>query len=111
MKIPGNVYIAPEKITQYLLKKREEDDKSNFLAGAGYSLNSADLLEIEIRLQLEKYEAVLYDQTEYGDKYQIYGELIGVNGVSLKVITIWMHETTSDLWKFITLIPDRRTRS
>ncbi|MEI7905771.1 MAG: hypothetical protein WCI84_00290 [Bacteroidota bacterium] len=52
-------------MTEYLLKKREEDDKSKFLAGAGYSLESADILATDIRQQTEKFEAVLYDKTEY----------------------------------------------
>ncbi|MDP1678306.1 MAG: hypothetical protein Q8L88_15720 [Bacteroidota bacterium] len=111
MKIPNSVYIAREKITEYLLKQREEDDKSKFLVSAGYSLDTVDELEKDLRSQTEKFEAEPFDKTEYGDKYQIRGELQGINGISLKVITIWMNETSTEKWKFITLIPDRKERT
>ena len=37
MKLPADSEIARVKVTQYLLKLREEDDKSKFLAQAGYT--------------------------------------------------------------------------
>ena len=36
MKLPADAVIATEKITQYLLVKRPENDKSHYLASAGY---------------------------------------------------------------------------
>ena len=110
MKIPDDVYIAREKITKYLLKKRAEDDKSHFLAGAGYSLDSVERLLSDLLQLAGQSEAILYDKTEYGDKYQIRGTLIGINGISLKVKTIWMHEKSTKMWKFITLFPDREEK-
>ncbi|MBD2204797.1 hypothetical protein H6G33_13520 [Calothrix sp. FACHB-1219] len=38
MKIPPDAIIADEKITRYLLVPREQDDKSKFLAQAGFTL-------------------------------------------------------------------------
>lgn len=111
MKIPSTVYIAREKITEYLLKQRDEDDKSKFLVSAGFTLDTVNELEKELRSQVEKFEAELFDTTDYGDKFQIRGELQGINGISLKVMTIWMYETSTEKWKFITLIPDKKERT
>ena len=44
MKLPDDSEIARVKATHYLLKVRDEDDKSKFLALAGYTLAHADKL-------------------------------------------------------------------
>ena len=44
MKLPSDALIAMEKLTSYLLRMRVEDDKSRFLAGAGYTLENPDRL-------------------------------------------------------------------
>ena len=49
------------------------------------------------------------ETTEYGDKYQICGELTGPNGRTLRVTTIWMIEGATGLTKFITLYPAKET--
>jgi hypothetical protein len=40
--------------------------------------------------------------------YEIRGSLAGPNGVSLKVVTIWMTEHVTGQTKFITLFPDKK---
>lgn len=45
MKLPSNFVIAPEKLTQYLLVQRPRNDKSGFLARAGYDMSNWSLLE------------------------------------------------------------------
>ncbi len=39
MKLPSTAIIAPEKIKKYLLSTRRRNDKSKWLAKAGYKLN------------------------------------------------------------------------
>jgi hypothetical protein len=107
LKILGNVYIAKAKITDYLLRKRNEDDKSIFLAKGGFTVEFADTLEHELRIIAEEYEAELFETTDYGLKYRIHSVLNGINGSQLKIISIWMQETPTGVWKFITLIPDK----
>lgn len=107
MRLPQNSRIAREKATEYLLRWRPEDDKSAFLAGAGYTLENADKLIEDIRGQLLPLEARLIESTEYGLKYRLAGSLTGPNGRKLRVVTIWMTEEASDQTKFITLYPDK----
>ena len=107
MKLPANSVIAPRKLTQYLLRLRVEDDKSQFLALAGYTLENADRLVSDIREQILPLEAELFDETEYGPKYRIRGSLNGPNGRALRVSTIWMKENATNQTKFVTLIPHK----
>ncbi len=107
MKLPANAVIAPRKLTQYLLRLRLEDDKSQFLALAGYTLENADRLMSDIREQILPLEAELFDESEYGPKYRIRGSLKGPNGRALRVSTIWMKENATNQTKFVTLLPDK----
>jgi hypothetical protein len=107
MKLPGNTVIAPRKLTQYLLRLRLEDDKSQFLALAGYTLENADQLMSDLCEQILPLEAELFDETEYGPKYRIRGTLVGPNGRVLRVLTIWMKERATNQTKFVTLFPDK----
>ncbi len=107
MKLPPNTVIAPRKITEYLLRLRIEDDKSEFLALAGYTRDNADLLLRDIRQQILPLEADCFEQTEYGPKYRIRGTLTGPNGRALRVVTIWMKDDATNQTKFVTLFPDK----
>ncbi len=107
MKISENAIITREKITDYLLKWQPDNDKSKFLARAGYSSDNWQRLLEDIRTQILRIEAELMRKTAYGDLFRIRGKLLGPNGVSLRVITVWMAEYASRQTKFITLFPDK----
>ena len=107
MKLQKDVIINVEKITEYLLKWRPLNDKSNFLEMAGYKLENWNQLEKDIREQILPLDAIMEEKTKYGDLYRISGNLTGPNGKSLKIITIWMIELSSNQTKFITLYPGR----
>jgi Domain of unknown function (DUF6883) len=106
MKLSADSEISRAKVTQYLLKLREEDDKSKFLAQAGYSLAHAEQLLQDLRGLLAA-DAEFLQKTEYGDKYRIRGTLIGPNGKQLCVLSIWMAEEITGRTKFVTLYPDK----
>ncbi len=107
MKISENAFITREKITDYLLKWQPDNDKSKFLTRAGYSSDNWQRLLEDIRTQILPIEAELMRKTAYGDLFRIRGKLLGPNGVSLRVITVWMAEYASRQTKFITLFPDK----
>ena len=107
MKLPENTIIMSEKITDYLLKWQPDNDKSKFLARAGYSEENWQQLLEDIRNQILPVECELVRRTAYGDLFRIRAKLLGPNGVSLSVITIWMMEDASRQTKFITLYPDK----
>lgn len=108
MKLPDDSQIAYEKLIQYLLALRKRNDKSQWLAQAGYSLENWQVLENDLRNQILSVDATLIEKTEYGRMYEIRRNLIGPNGKSLPVCTIWLTETATGSTKLITMYPDKR---
>ena len=92
MKLPADAIIAFDKVANYLLKWRPENDKSQFLARAGYTEHDAARLVDDIRRELLTLEAGHKETTEYGEMYGIVGKLAGPNGRVLPVVSIWMIE-------------------
>ena len=108
MRLPDDTLIAHEKLTQYMLALRKRNDKSKWLAQAGYTLESWQVLENDLRIQILSADATPIESTEYGQLYEIRRNLIGPNGKGLPVCTIWMTEAATGSTKFITMYPDRR---
>ncbi len=99
--------IAAIKITRYLLRLLDQDDKSQYLAQAGYTIDNAEALIRDIREQLLPLDAELVGTFEYGTKYRIRGTLRGPNGRELRVVSFWMTEEATGVTKFLTLYPDK----
>ena len=108
MKLSDDTLIAHEKLTQYLLVLKKRNDKAQWLAQAGYTIENWQILEIDIRNQILSANATPIEKTKYGQTYEIRHHLIGPNGKSLPVCTIWMTETATHNTKFITMYPDKR---
>lgn len=109
VKLPRDSVIDERKLREYLLVPRIEDDKSGFLALAGYSLVNWRNLEDDLRRQLEG-DVVLIQTTQYGEMYQIKGSLTGPNGRVLNVITVWIRLSATGETRFVTLVPDKEAR-
>ena len=109
VKLPRNSVIDERKLREYLLVPRTEDDKSGFLALAGYSLTNWRKLESDLRQQLEG-DAVLIQTTQYGEMYHIKGRLTAPNGQVLNVITAWIRLSATGETRFVTLVPDKEAQ-
>ncbi|MEQ1859251.1 MAG: DUF6883 domain-containing protein [Chthoniobacteraceae bacterium] len=108
MKLPQDATVAPAKISQYLLRYRDQDDKSQLLAQAGYTAEDATRLLNDIRNQLLPLDAELIGPSDYGNKYRICGVLRGPNGRELRVASIWITLEATGVTKFLTLYPDNK---
>ena len=109
VKLYRDATIAPAKLKLYLLVWRSVDDKSKFLAQAGYGLENWTQLETDLRNQILSLEAVpSLESNRFGLVYEIRGNLVGPNGLSLSIWSIWMVEFETGVTKFITLYPDRK---
>lgn len=111
MKLPSNVIIPNAKITRYLLVYREQDDKSKFLAQAGFTQDNPEQLEAAILQLIQNQEAVEDKNNEYGIFYRVEGDLNGVNNQQLAVVTIWLERKTDRQIQFITLKPKKEKKS
>jgi hypothetical protein len=107
MKLPDDVVIAEEKLTQYLLVWRARNDKSGYLAQAGYELSNWKTLEADLRQLAASEDATFEETNPFGEILSARGELDGPNGVILKVKTIWIRLADSEETRFVTLIPDK----
>jgi hypothetical protein len=103
--LPSNAVIPQEKLTQYPLVLLPKDDKSKFLAQAGYTLDNWQQLEQDLRTQILTQPAALVETTRYGEKYTIRACLQGANGVGLDILSVWI--VTDDEARFVTLVPEK----
>jgi len=110
MKLPEDTLISSDKLTQYLLAFKKRNDKLQWLSQAGYALDNWQTLEKDLREQILTIDATPAEKTKYGQLFEISGELLGPNGRSLSVITIWMTENENKTTKFITMYPNKRRR-
>ena len=108
MKIPEDAIIPDDKITRYLLVQKARNDKSKFLAKAGFTTDNSEALRAAIQSIAGIGEAVEDRSNEYGVFYQVVGELIGTNDVSLSVVTIWLQRIDGK-FQFVTLKPLKET--
>ena len=107
MKLPPESVIRDRKLKEYLLSPRVEDDKSGFLAIAGYTANHWQELESDLRKLAEENDAELTRSTVYGDMYEVKGSLVGPNGKTLHMITVWIRLKANSETRFVTLVPDK----
>ena len=107
MKIPDNAVIPEEKLTRYLLVPRLKDDKSKYLAQAGFTQANPNDLLTAIRQLITDNEAVEDNVNEYGIFYTVEGNLQGTNNRSLAVVTVWLKSKSDGSFRFITLKPKK----
>ncbi|WP_254565631.1 DUF6883 domain-containing protein [Oscillatoria sp. HE19RPO] len=111
MKIPDNAIIPDAKLTRYLLVFHVRNDKSQFLARAGFTLENSERLDAALRQLIASNEAI-YDRTDkYGTYYQVKGVLLGVYPVNLDIVSVWLCRKTDGQFQFITLVPNKELTS
>jgi len=107
VKLPKDVIIADEKLIRYLLAPRAWDDKSKFLAQAGFSQNNPDDLKRGLADIAASSEAIEDGVNEYGKFLRTDGVLAGPNGRKLPVTAIWLCWYSDGSVHFVTLKPRR----
>ncbi|WP_369769878.1 DUF6883 domain-containing protein [Gloeocapsa sp. PCC 73106] len=84
---------------------RDHNDKSKFLAKAGFDQNNPQELKTAIYQLIKTSVAIEDSNNEYGTFYRVEGELIGINQRNLLVTTIWLKRKIDNKFQFITLKP------
>ncbi|MDA3938812.1 MAG: hypothetical protein PF693_05830 [Spirochaetia bacterium] len=108
MKLTDKVIIPKEKFTKYLLVFKKRNDKSQWLAKAGYKAGNWKILENDLKKQILRNDASYIEDTPYGQLYEIRGNLLGPNNNSIAICTIWLIESETGNTKFITMYPDKK---
>jgi len=104
MRIPPDARIDDRKLLDYLLKRLPHDDKSAFLARAGFDRKNPGALKEAIRLLCQSAQATRGQNTPYGAKWLVSGTMTGPNGRVLKVKLVWI-EHEDGTFHFVTLVP------
>jgi uncharacterized protein DUF6883 len=110
VKLPPAAIIPMEKLTGYLLVARDWDDKSTFLAQAGFNRQNPHLLLEALRKLAADAEAVEDRANEYGEILRADGELVGPEGQVVSVVTIWIRERLGGKVRFVTLKPRKEKK-
>jgi hypothetical protein len=111
MKIPDDAIIPDSKIAHYLLVLKAKDDKSQFLAQAGFTQNNPNLLKAAIRELANNCEAIPDTKNEYGQFFLAIGKITGLDNCQLSVITVWVQRAVDQKFQFITLKPYKEKKS
>ena len=109
MKLPPESVIRDRKLKEYLLSPRVEDDKSGFLAIAGYTASHWNELATDLRGLIGEKDADLTRSTVCGDMYEVKGSLVGPNGKTLQLITVWIRLKANGETRFVTSVPGKET--
>lgn len=108
MKLPNadQAIIPPEKLRDYLLSSSHPIGKFKavFFKKIGYHEDSWQQLETAIRLLLTQ-EAHEGKQTNFGQKYEIKGKIVGPSGKSADIVTVWIILNDEVMPRFITAYP------
>jgi len=108
VNIPLDAYIPMEKVTQYLLLPRTRNDKSKFLSQAGFDEANPQTLLKAIRDHVTAHQAIVDGDNGYGEFFRVEGSLLGPNGTTLQIVTIWIRWHIDGSTHFVTLKPLRR---
>lgn len=78
--MPLGLTIQDQKLTSYLLVYQAKDDKSEFLANAGYTLQTWEELRQDILRAVEDAEVSEIFETEWGVRFKVRSRWQGLNG-------------------------------
>jgi hypothetical protein len=110
MKIPNSegAVIEPSKLTDYLLNPEHKRGgaKAKLLIQFGYSQETWQRLETDIRESHLDADVDLVKETAYGTRYEVSAYLSTPVGRQLLVRTVWQTDKGTDFPRLITVIPD-----
>ena len=109
MKLPADVaVISPEKLRGYILSPTHPDGRSKaaYLGHCGYLQTDWRRLEHDLRAQHLILDAAPGRPSLYGAKYEIVGVLVGPNGATSRIRTVWIVRHGEAFPRFVTLIPE-----
>ena len=111
VKVPGrdNGIIPVEKIRDYLLSSNHPIGKfkAKFFHGLGYSRENWEALAMDIKSILEQGDVTKIDNTDYGKKYIVEGQLKSPTGSTRNVVTVWFVKNGGKAPRLVTVYPRR----
>jgi len=110
LQIPNadRAVIDPAKLRDYLLSRTHPVGrfKAAFFLSLGYSAENWARFETDLRSQHLPENAMTDESTRYGQKYLIRATLIGPNGSTAAVVSVWVVRSGEDFPRFVTAYPE-----
>ena len=110
MKLPGaaRAVVDPAKLQDYLLSPSHPVGrfKAFFFATLGYTARNWDVLQSELLQVARTQDSESVEQSAYGEKFELRATLVGPNGRSSDIITVWIVRGDEDFPRFVTAYPD-----
>jgi hypothetical protein len=114
LKLPNadSVVIPKAKIVDYLLSPTHRSGKSkeNFFTSFGFSLAEWTELRDALRAHAAAHKVAKQDETIFGARYAIDGEMRAPDGSRLNVRTVWFIDTGARVPRFVTAHPQRKRK-
>lgn len=107
MKLWSGLVIQDQKLTEYLLVYQHKDDKSGFLALAGYTIENWRQLKQDRLNAVASSEVAEVIDTHWGTRFKVKSQWNGLNDRPIRVVTLWQQDEGSDKIRFVTLYPDK----
>lgn len=112
MKLPNseNALIPREKVRDYLLSRSHlvGRSKAQFFFSLGYSTEHWQRLANDIRQLAVSAQVARTDRTEYGQKYEVRGQVEGPSGRTASIVTAWIVLHGESVPRFVTAYPGGR---
>lgn len=109
MKLPNyeQAIVPQKKITQYLLSLTHPDGKSKakFFLRFGFTKDAWETMAIAFINHASNHELAKIEESPFGIRYVVEGELITPDGRNPEVRSIWFIATGDDIPKLISAYP------
>lgn len=109
MKLPNceKLFIAPEKITQYLLNKEREqgNDKAVFFTNHGFIREKWREFASALRQHAREHSVKSWERRKYGIVYEIEGDLQMPDGELRNVRSVWQIDHGEEFPRLISAFP------
>jgi hypothetical protein len=107
--LPGaeKAIVDPAKVRDYLLSSAHPVGRfeARFFEALGYTANAWQTLQDDLLLLAATGESALSRANQYGEKYEVVGSLVGPNGRTGRIVSIWMVRDNDDAPRFVTAYP------
>ncbi len=100
-----NAFIAKEKILDYLIDEENSKGKSAFFNLFGYFKDNFEDLAIDLIKLASSGEVSETEQTKFGLKFIVSGNIIAPNGRFIAMTSVWIIKNNEDLPRFVTAYP------
>jgi hypothetical protein len=113
MPIPNasSAYIAPEKLTDYLLNEQHPvgGSKAKWFRSLGYDLANPTVLEQDLLGLVRDSEDYTEKDSPFGTKYVVSGKISAPNGDEANLTTVWIIEPSENQPRLVTAYPGEKS--